>query len=52
MHCEFCTAPLPASEPENLALLRHVSERTDCREQFDFLLENLRSSWTPSMSGG
>lgn len=52
MHCEFCEVALPAAEPENVAFLQHVEENTDCGEQFGFALENLRSSWTPNMSGG
>lgn len=52
MHCEFCAAPLPDAEPENLALLAHVQQSRPCHEQFDYLLENLRSSWTVNMSGG
>ena len=52
MHCEFCDQTLSDAEPENLALLRHVGERRACGEQYRFLLENLRSSWTLAMSGG
>lgn len=52
MHCEFCERPLASAEPENVALLRHVGESRACREQFGYLLENLRASWTPAMSGG
>lgn len=53
MHCEFCESPLPEGEqPENLALLGHVEESEECRQQYGFLLENLRSSWTANMSGG
>lgn len=52
MNCEFCESQLPDVEPENVALLVHVQERSDCNEKFGYLLENLRSSWTPNMSGG
>lgn len=52
MHCEFCEASLPDVEPENLALLQHVSESEACNEQFGYLLENLDRSWTKAMSGG
>lgn len=52
MQCEFCAEQLPGSEPENLALLAHVGESEACNEQFQYLLENLQTSWTPSMSGG
>jgi hypothetical protein len=52
MRCEFCARALPENEPDNLALLRHVREAPACGQQFRFLLENLRTSWTPAMSGG
>jgi hypothetical protein len=52
MDCEFCNETLPQVEPENMALLLHVQESEPCNEQFEYLLENLRSSWTPNMSGG
>jgi hypothetical protein len=52
MQCEFCSSELPDVEPENLALLQHLSEREPCQEQFEFLIENLGASWTPAMSGG
>lgn len=52
MRCEFCNSSLPAVEPENVALLRHVRESRACDQQFQFMLENLRSSWTRNMSGG
>lgn len=52
MNCEFCESTLTDQEPANVALLVHVQERRDCNEKFEHLLENLRSSWTPNMSGG
>lgn len=52
MHCEFCNSKLSVAEPENVALLQHVRERKDCNDQFGFMLDNLRSSWTRNMSGG
>lgn len=52
MHCEFCNTSLSAAEPANVALLQHVGEQQDCREQFGYMLDNLRSSWTRNMSGG
>lgn len=52
MRCEFCSSPLPVEEPENLALLGHVRQSGECGRQYGFLLENLRTSWTRSMSGG
>lgn len=52
MHCEFCASSLPESEPENLALLQHISERQECNEQYGYLIENLHASWTRNMSGG
>lgn len=53
MHCEFCETPLSVTEqPENLALLGHVRDSEECGRQYDFLLENLRASWTSNMSGG
>lgn len=50
--CEFCAGALEDSEPANLGLLRHLDAREGCREQFEHLLDNIRTSWTPSMSGG
>jgi hypothetical protein len=52
MECEFCAAKLPETDPENLALLEHLTQRQDCNEQFGYLIENLNVSWTPAMSGG
>lgn len=52
MDCEFCQERLPSVEPENVALLEHVRLSRACRDQFGFLLENLRTSWTRNMSGG
>lgn len=52
MHCDFCAKPLSESEPANLALLAHVKTSNGCQEQFDFLIENLNTSWTRAMSGG
>lgn len=52
MRCEFCDASLPATLPENLALLEHVRKSDGCQQGFDFMLENLRGSWTKAMSGG
>lgn len=52
MHCEFCERPIAPGEAENVGLLRHVKESRACGEQFGYLLENLRASWTPAMSGG
>lgn len=51
-HCEFCETPLGTADPENVALLGHVEASTECGRQYEFLLENLRSSWTSNMSGG
>lgn len=52
MNCEFCDETLAREEPENVALLTHVKDNADCQEQYGYLLENLRSSWTVNMSGG
>lgn len=52
MQCEFCESTLPAEEPANLALLLHVRDSEPCGQQFNYLLENLRASWTRNMSGG
>jgi hypothetical protein len=52
MDCEFCASPLPSEEPHNVALLDHVRRSGECNERYQHLLENLRSSWTKSMSGG
>lgn len=52
MHCEFCATELPGREPENLELLMHVQQNAECGQQFNYLLENLRASWTRNMSGG
>lgn len=52
MECEFCLGELPREEPENVALLQHVQASQTCQEQYGYLLDNLRSSWTASMSGG
>lgn len=52
MHCEFCARTIAAGEAENVVLLRHVDDSASCREQYGYLLENLRASWTPAMSGG
>lgn len=51
-NCEFCAAKLPSVEPHNVALLQHVKQNEECNRQYEFLLENLRSSWTVNMSGG
>ena len=50
--CEFCENALPRGEPENVALLHHIERNPDCEEQYGYMLENLRNSWTISMSGG
>ena len=51
--CEFCATPLSATgEPENVALLGHVQQSAECGRQYEYLLDNLRSSWTRNMSGG
>lgn len=52
MRCEFCERQIAPGEAENVVLLRHVNESAACGEQFRYLLENLRVSWTPAMSGG
>lgn len=52
MRCEFCDATLPSQEPENVVLLEHVRQNEGCHEQFQYALENIRSSWTANMSGG
>lgn len=52
MRCDFCSSSLPDAEPDNLALLQHVKESKACNDQYVFLLENLRTSWTRNMSGG
>lgn len=51
--CDFCATCVDHDdEPANLGLLRHLDAREECREQFEHLLANIRTSWTPSMSGG
>lgn len=52
MQCDFCDSRLTDAEPPNLALLAHVRQNAACNEQYGYLLENLRTSWTPTMSGG
>lgn len=52
MQCEFCDSALPESDPANIALLQHIARKEACAEQYEFLLENLNTSWTPNMSGG
>lgn len=52
MQCDFCAEALPETDPANLALLGHLRERVACNEQYGYLLENLRTSWTRNMSGG
>lgn len=52
MECEFCNTSLPAHEPSNVALLQHIQTNDDCQEQYDYMLTNLRDSWTVNMSGG
>ncbi|HVM45423.1 MAG TPA: hypothetical protein VM582_05755 [Candidatus Thermoplasmatota archaeon] len=52
MQCEFCDSELPDTDPENLALLAHITQRQDCNERFGYLIENLNASWTRNMSGG
>ena len=52
MHCEFCASNLPETDPENLALLEHITQRQECNEQYGYLIENLNASWTRNMSGG
>lgn len=52
MHCEFCDTTIKSDQPENVALLQHVAANDTCGQQYDYLLQNLRSSWTPNMSGG
>lgn len=52
MDCEFCDEHVESDDPENLQLLSHLRESKACSEQFGYLLENLRTSWTPAMSGG
>lgn len=52
MQCDFCASPLAETQPDNLALLDHLRQRKACNEQYAYLLENLRSSWTLNMSGG
>ena len=52
MRCEFCESSLPETDPANLALLQHVAQRQECNEQYEYLLENLNTSWTRNMSGG
>ena len=52
MNCEFCAKPLSEAEHENLALLAHLRRNEACEKQFEFLIENLRASWTRAMSGG
>ena len=49
--CEFCATCLDTEEPANVVLLGHLQEHAPCREQFDHMVENIRSSWTASMSG-
>ena len=50
--CEFCASPFDLEEAANLSLLGHVRESPACNQQYEFLLENLRASWTRNMSGG
>ncbi len=50
--CDFCEASLTDAEPQNVALLQHLDRKDDCREQFEYMISNLNSSWTASMSGG
>ena len=50
--CEFCESPLVAEVPENVALLDHIRGSPECNEQYAYMLDNLRASWTVSMSGG
>ena len=51
--CEFCASPMGAAgEPENVALLGHVAASAECGRQYEYLLDNLRASWTRNMSGG
>ncbi|MHB8606634.1 MAG: hypothetical protein ACYDCK_15430 [Thermoplasmatota archaeon] len=50
--CDFCDARLPTREPENLALLQHLDANPGCSQQYQFMLQNLRASWTGAMSGG
>lgn len=52
MRCDFCSHALPDVEPENLTLLAHLGQNESCNEQYGFLLDNLRTSWTRNMSGG
>lgn len=52
MRCDFCAGPLGDSEPANLALLAHLRQNGACNEQYGYLLDNLRTSWTRHMSGG
>jgi len=52
MDCEFCATPLTPELPDNLALLQHLDRNAPCERQFEHLLENIRASWTASMSGG
>lgn len=50
--CEFCETTLTPEEPANVALFAHLKNSPDCNEQFGYLIENIQTSWTPSMSGG
>lgn len=52
MRCEFCESDIHGEEPENVTLLVHVAASEECQRGYEYLLENLRSSWTPAMSGG
>ncbi|HUR70039.1 MAG TPA: hypothetical protein VM370_12400 [Candidatus Thermoplasmatota archaeon] len=52
MNCEFCASELPETHPANLALLDHMVLSQPCNEQYGYLLDNLRASWTRNMSGG
>lgn len=51
MRCSFCASDLPDREPENVVLLDHLAKSRACGEQYGYLLENLRNSWTLNMSG-
>lgn len=52
MNCEFCDAPLPNDQAANLALLDHVRTERACNESYQFMIQNLNTSWTKNMSGG
>lgn len=52
IECSFCAEARVGNVPRNVELVEHLRARPECRENFTYLVENIRSSWTLSMSGG